>query len=484
MAFFIPHPKKCTVIDKAAHTLPFCMYTEDAAFLPHLQAFSDCMDKAYGRHPLSGKRGGLEVYRDDTLDKDAYRLDTREEIKLYASDTEGLSYGLATVLQLTDPAPWGYFTESVLIEDKPDKGYRAFMVDLGRGWHPFSKLLKYVDVCFFYKIKYFHLHFADTHLYTLPSRAFPKLTSARHYTYEQIEALRAYAKARGVVLVPEFECPGHAPLLTRAYPEVFKDKSTAEDGGFYNEQGEPISSDDLLCAGSAAAEEGVKTLLSEISEMFPDAPYLHIGGDEANIALWARCEACKRYMAENGLSDVYELYSDYVGRMARHVLSLGKTPIVFEGFPRKGADKIPKETVVIAWESLYNLPNELVEDGFSIVNASWKPLYIIPGMAFSRQVNWCARDILEDWDVYTWKNWWSRSKAYETPICLPATDKVLGAMLCAWEGNFEQEISSVMSHLAAMSEKTWSVQSTRTYEDFTMGFRRLYDRLARIIQDV
>ena len=28
------------------------------------------------------------------------------------------------------------------------------MIDLGRQWHPFSKLLKYIDLCFLYKIKY------------------------------------------------------------------------------------------------------------------------------------------------------------------------------------------------------------------------------------------------------------------------------------------------------------------------------------------
>jgi hypothetical protein len=104
-------------------------------------------------------------------------------------------------------------------------------------------------------------------------------------------------------------------------------------------------------------------------------------------------------------------------------------------------------------------------------------------MAFSEHLRWQARDILEDWDVYTWKNWWSRSLAYEKPIVLPPTDRVLGAMLCAWEGNFEQEISTVMANLAAMSERAWRVDSTRTYADFSKGFRRLYDRLAWIIQD-
>lgn len=48
--------------------------------------------------------------------------------------------------------------------------------------------------------------------YTLPSKAFPKLcVEGKHYTEEQIKYLREYAAARGVVLIPEFECPGHVP---------------------------------------------------------------------------------------------------------------------------------------------------------------------------------------------------------------------------------------------------------------------------------
>ena len=77
-------------------------------------------------------------------------------------------------------------------------------------------------LCFFYKVKYLNLHFADNKIYTLPSRAFPKLcVDGMYYTEEQIRHLREYAKARGVVLIPEFECPGHAKSLTCAYPEIF-----------------------------------------------------------------------------------------------------------------------------------------------------------------------------------------------------------------------------------------------------------------------
>lgn len=147
--------------------------------------------------------------------------------------------------------------------------------------------------------------------------------------------------------------------------------------------------------------EGVKTLIREICELFPEAPYLHIGGDEANIALWNQCADCRAYIEKNGIDDVYGLYSDYVARIAAYVLSLGKTPIVWEGFPESGSEKIPKETVVISREM-----------------------------------------------------------------------------------TFEQEINSVVAHLAALSERTWTTRRVRTFGDFRQALNRLYYLSARIIQDV
>ena len=482
MPYIVPMPKKCTVRPTGAHPVPFCVYAENESFKMHTEAFSDAIERAYGKRPSEG-RGGLELVFDASLPEGAYRIDTEGAIKIFASSTEGASYGLASVLQAAVVLPEGFLMDNLLIEDAPDKDYRAFMVDLGRQWHPFQKLLKLVDVCFFYKIKYLHLHFADTKLYTLPSRAFPKLNATgRYYTEEQIAILRDYARARGVVIVPEFECPGHAPILNRVYPEVFKDKSTAPDGVFHDEAGNVIPSDSLLCAGSETAFEGVKTLISEMASLFPEAPFLHIGGDEATISLWGECEACRSYMKENGIADVQELYSEYVGRVCRFVLSLGKTPIVWEGFPKKGYERIPKETVVEVFECLYHLPNDLLDAGFRIINASWQPLYIVPAMALDPKRNWGAKEVFK-WDMHRFENWWERSAAYGNPITVPESDALLGASLCAWEMTFEEEISTVMASLAALSERTWSIERCRTLEEFQSGFRRIYDMLAKIIQD-
>ena len=227
----------------------------------------------------------------------------------------------------------------------------------------------------------------------------------------------------------------------------------------------------------------VKTLIREICDLFPEAPYLHIGGDEANISLWDGCIDCREYMKKNGIDDVYGLYSDYVARITKYVLSLGKTPIVWEGFPESGSDKIPKETIVISWENHYQNTYKLLSAGFPVINASWKPLYIVPANnAPNATFAWGAKEIFE-WNIYNWQHWWEKSEATLNPVNVEPTDQVIGAMLCAWEMTFEMEISTVMANLAALAERTWAERRTRTFDQFRAAFNRIYYLASWIIQD-
>ncbi len=484
MPNLIPTPKKITILDKATHTVPYAVFTANESWICHLNAFSEAFEKGHGKKLIGDVRGGIELILDESIDANAYRITTDGALCIYASATEGLTYGLATALQLSEIGEDGIILQKLEIIDYPDKDYRSIMVDIGREWHPFDKLLKFVDLCFFYKVKYLNLHFADNKLYTLPSKTFPKLCiEGKYYTEEQIKILLKYAESRGVVLIPEFECPGHAPVLNTHYPEIFADKSEGDGGVFRNESGDIISNKALLCASRDGAVEGVKTLIKEICELFPDAPYIHIGGDEATIALWDQCKDCREYMKNHGIDDVYGLYSDYIARITKYVLSLGKTPIVWEGFPEKGSKKIPKETIVISWENHYQTTEQLLNGGFPIINASWKPLYIVPANTTPEpRFSWGAKEIF-DWNVYNWQHWWERSVATENPVNVEPTDQVIGAMLCAWEMTFEQEINPVMANLPALAERTWTTESVRNFDEFRNQFRKLYDLSARIIQD-
>lgn len=438
----------------------------DSAFSLQAEAFCRSVKILYGISLTEGE-GGIVLCKDSSLDEESYWLDAKNGgLCLAARDAQGICYAAATALSCLFVQDGMLMCPMVRIDDRPDKDFRGLMVDLSSQWLPLRCVLKYVDACYLLKIKYLHLHFIDMDRYTLPSKAFPLIGGGKEqYTEREIEILNEYALARGVSIIPEFEAPGHVASLTRTYPQVFgnnipdnPDLKVETEVGF-------LAADSVLCPGKKECFDGIRTLLTEMCEMFPHSPYIHIGGDEAAYLVWDHCPDCIAYMKDHDISDSHELYSEFVGRVARLVLDLGRTPIVWEGFPEKGVQYIPKETIVIAWESLYMLAPDLLKHGFKIINGAWTPLYIVD----NPDLRWGPKDIMA-WNVYRWQHFWDRSPAKLNPIHLDPTENVLGAQISSWGCTFEQGIGRAVEHLCALTERTWNVQ--RIHDDAAYGRRQ------------
>ena len=474
----LPTPKK---IERASGdlTVPASVMAEDAAFAPYADTLKSALEKLFDLPPTEGT--GILLKRDSSLKAGSYTLDTTgDSVLLSAADSEGICYAVATALHLAVNTASGLSFARARIEDAPDRDYRTLMVDLSREWHAPKTILRYIDVCFMLKLRYLHLHFIDDQRYTLPSRIFPHLTDhCRHYSFEDIEAFRAYANARGVILVPEFEVPGHAATLVKEYPEYFANTIDKDgDDKIVTEVGAVITADNLICAGSEKTMEAIRLLLAEIAEMFPETPYIHIGGDEANIKAWCACSVCRDYMKAHGIRDERELYSEFTGRVAQAVLDLGRTPIVWEGFPREGVQYIPKDTIVIAWESHYHMAYDLLDAGFRIINGSWQPLYVVPSL----RRRWNYLDIM-NWNIFNLQHWWEHSEATLNPIHLQPTDRVLGAQFSSWECTFELEISRVMENCAALSERVWNLRRLHNDDAIRPRIESTVMQIARLIAE-
>lgn len=443
----IPMPKEVIGADAEGNFeyVPFKAVISAAPELaPFADSFIQCAKKLHGIDILQGE-GGITVAVNKLMNKGSYTLTVTGTVNIVAADTEGINYALATLLQIMTADTT---VPKVSISDHPDCDYRSFMLDIARQWHEFEILLKYVDLCYLYKVKYFHIHFIDDQSYTLPSKVLPKLsTEGRHYTFEQIAELNRYAQAHGVEIIPEIETPGHSKAVIEAYPELF--------GCELIEGAEPPKSERIMCVGRPGIMDTLDTLVDEIIEMFPNSRYLHIGGDEAAITRWNDCPLCVKYMKDNGIENEKALYTHFVKLMTNLVLSKGITPIVWEGFPKEGAEQLSRDILVVAWESYYHFANELVEEGFNIVNGSWKPMYITPS------IGWTPEEIMA-WGIYDWYHFWEKSEARLNPIHLPNNHHVKGGIFLSWECTYEQEQPRVKKNLAALSARTWNV---RRYED-------------------
>lgn len=461
----IPMPKEVCGMDEdgnfAIAKVQRKIHTDCERFKTYTETFAEYAGRVHGIE-IELAQGGIEIYTDLGLAKGAYRMCCENNaVKIYACEDDGVTNALATLLQMMCADGDAIAVPMVKISDKPDCEYRSLMVDLSREWHPFETLFEYVDLCYLYKIKYLHLHFIDTQRYTLPSDIFPNVsTKDSYYTKPQIAELNEYAHARNVELIPEIEVPGHAAAMVNAYPELFANNLETEKG----EDVDPTAfktdfKNNIICIGKPGIMDNIKKLVEEIIEMFPYSKYLHIGGDEAEINEWNYCTDCKKYMADHGISNVRELYTHFTKLMTDMVLGLGRTPIVWEGFPKEGNEAISRDILVIAWESYYHLAPDLIEEGFNIVNASWAPLYIVP---YRR---WTPEDIMA-WNIYNWQHWWPKSEARLNPIHLQPTNQVKGGLLCSWESTYEGDIQAVRENLAALAERTWNVRRYADDEQF------------------
>ena len=447
------------------------IFTEVSEWQSHVQAFCYCMQKIYGI-TFTEAPGAVHIVYDAGIEPAAYVIDVDTQITILASDDQGCVHGLASVVQLFSKQ---LEIEKVRIEDKPDKDYRGLMLDLARHWHPFRLLPRYIDLCFLFKIKYLHLHFMDDEGYTLPSKIYPKLpTPGKSYTFEEIAELRRYAESRGVVLIPEIEMPGHAQSLIEAYPEEFANHFDKEAfKGTDNDLQIAFDRNSVVCAGNEKVFNNLTKLIDEVIDLFPESPYIHLGADEVQTNAWKECTVCREYMTQHHIKDEHELYAHFLAKVTDYVLSKGKRPIVWEGFVKEHAHLISKQVIVQGFECYYHNPDELLEEGFEVINCAWKPLYIVPtryhayhGMLYS------IKEILS-WNVYEWLHFSRFSAATLNPIRVTPSDQMLGAQLCSWDGTYESEMSEIVERLTAFSERTWTVKRYCTEQQFCKKLDKL-----------
>ena len=439
------------------------------------KAFLRIVYKIFGV-PLKNGDDGIKLLYDDSVSTSEYRINGDT---IYASDVEGARYGLATMLQLLEKENDGFLLHNVSVSQKPDKEFRAFMSDLARQWHPFETLLGYVDLCYLNKLKYLQLHFSDNSLWTLKLDGFPKLGKQESsYSKEEIAYLVEYAHEAGIELIPEFEGIGHSKELIEVYPDLF--------GNTYEEEIEDIKAvtgidkgkvDNIMCIGKPDIFDNIKKMLAEIAELFKYSKYIHIGCDEAKHENWAKCKHCKAYMKNNGITDTKSLYSHFVAKIVNLCLDVGKTPIVWEGFPKEGTENISQKCIVVAWESYYQLAPELLEAGFKIINASWKPMYIV--QPHRKDKLWTVTG--EDWNVYKWMNFHEKSPASKTPIVVEPSENVLGGMLCQWECCLEEERERVILNMPMLSDRTFNTSDYYSDAEFDAVKQKIIEMSEKLI---
>ncbi len=176
---------------------------------------------------------------------------------------EALFRGLLTVAALSSQGELA----ALEISDGPHFAWRGLSLDVVRRWFPVEDVERVIDLLAIHKFNVLHLHLSDMQGWRFVVPGYDVASGDGHYTAADLDHLVAYAAARQVTIVPEVDMPGHvSPTVgERIGVEVATGPHPLVRYLEWHGEGVPAF---------------VQAVLDELVARF-DAPYLHIGGDEA-----------------------------------------------------------------------------------------------------------------------------------------------------------------------------------------------------------
>ena len=376
------------------------------------------------------EKSTLQLLHNDSLKGEQYRIETTGGFVLYAATPMGMARATATLLQLVEKNAAGKWQlPRVKIKDEPDFSYRSFFVDMGRNPHSPETLRRVVDMMWLAKANYLHVHLSDDQLISFPSTAYPKLLSQNAgWTLTDWHEMESYSQARGVTLIPELDVPGHSTILRNLYPEVFGKTPTE-------------------LATLESAFTGVTTILTEMMDVFKTSPYIHIGGDEAF-----------------GVDE--KLQRALINRLNKFIKSKGRRTLVWEG-PRLGTDesKVDEDVIHMNWNSHEFPPADMIKAGYTIINTTWDPLYIVDHYPRTMFTAVPSRNCYE-FNIKRFKHIDHGFPHYTHPHFLETTDHILGFCMPWWEGREENIFPVCRQRLTAVAARTWNDKGETSFDSF------------------
>lgn len=317
------------------------------------------------RHPPAGEAARREAYH--------LRVEPGA-VLIEAADQPGLVWGLQVLRQLLPTEAWepGCFGPGPLgpiaggprswplatvdIVDAPRFAWRGGHLDVARHFFPIEVLFRQVELLSLHRFNVFHLHLTDDQGWRMEIDRFPRLTQVGawrrgtepdeldvphggYYTKAELARLVAYARVRGVEVVPEVEMPGHAQAAVAAYPELGNDPSRPLE----------VATGWGVLEGTFNVEERtihfLTEVLDEVLEVFP-SQFVHIGGDECPKEPWRRSATAQARRRDLGLADEDQLQSYLVGRIARFLADRGRRLVGWDEILEGG---LPVGATVMSW---------------------------------------------------------------------------------------------------------------------------------------
>jgi len=285
---------------------------------------------------------------------ESYRLVvTPQQARLDAANPLGVLRGMETFLQMVDLDAGGFGVTAAEIADQPRFQWRGLMLDVARHWMPLDAVKRTLDGMAAVKLNVFHWHLSDNQGFRVESQRFPKLagmgSDGHYFTQEQVREVIAYARGRGIRVIPEFDMPGHATAWFVGYPEL------ASGPGPYTIEREWGVFDPAMDPTREETYKFLDTFIGEMAALFPDA-YFHIGGDEVNGKQWDANPRIQEFKRAHGWTNKEksneELQAYFTRRVQTLVRKHGKKMI---GWDEVLTPDLPRDVLVQSWRGQKSL---------------------------------------------------------------------------------------------------------------------------------
>src|SRR6266446_1421639 len=368
---------------------------------------------------------------------ESYSLEvTATGAKLNAANPTGVLRGLQTFLQLVEVSPNGFAAPAVTIQDQPRFAWRGLMIDVSRHFIPLDVLKRNLDGMEAVKMNVFHWHLSENQGFRVESRKFPKLhelgSDGLYYTQDEIRDVIAYARDRGIRVVPEFDMPGHSTAWFVGHPELASGKGPYEierRWGIFDPAMDPTNE---------KVYKLLDDLIGEMAKIFPDH-FFHIGGDEVHGKEWDANPKIQAYMKAHDIKNNYSLQAYFSGRVQKLVVKHGKIVV---GWDEVLVPGVPKDIVIQSWRGQASLALAAKQGFRGILSNGY---YLDLGWPAARHY---AIDPM------------SGDAANLSP---EEKQRILGGESCMWAEyvNPENVDSRIWPRNAAIAERFWSLQEVR-----------------------
>ncbi len=398
-----------------------------------------------------------------------YRLEvTRNNIYVTAGTTDGVFYGLRTLLK-TFVSKGSNIIPCCIIKDSPDVLERTVHLDCGRKYFPKTWIKNFIKRCSWQGYNAIEIHFSDDQGLRLESKKFPWLAGSygsnkKYLTQADMKEICQVAKRYHIEVIPSFDSPGHMEYIVKKYKNYIakhpnykfkyngKTYSKKRNGfknisNYFKYRGAKSSYNYIgIDLANPTARAFTNALIDEYATFFQKqgCTKFNIGGDEllgwSNVTLsgrtftfydkWDALQHWDNY-AKNVLDikngKAIDTFISYLNTTARRLEKKGYTCRVWSDEIDRVSNqhvKLKKSIHIVYWSNKFEPISQLKKKGYKFHNAVslWTYYVTTDGGGYKRS---------NKEDIYKYWNPKSFADPFKKARTVPAS-QYAGAYFCIW----------------------------------------------------